>query len=189
MKLGVFIGSGVNAFAVFAEASARIRDFFASALGREQNLVTRVGIDHPKVALVGGNLFVDKDLAAIGRPGKRLPPTTFELSDQVIGLGVGRIHREQIDVLTRAPRRAVGQLAATLEPNGAGVAGLAIGEQGDVARGYVIAIELVKLSSAYVFAEDEVISLLRFVLCAADRVGVEGQLRSVSSGHFYLVNL
>src|SRR4029434_1096614 len=61
VKFGVLVGGRVNSFAVFAEAAARVGDFFTASLRREQDLLARLGIHHPMIAFVGGDLLIHED--------------------------------------------------------------------------------------------------------------------------------
>ncbi len=172
MKLGFFVRRGVDAFAIFAEAAARIRDLLP-AFGGQQGFFATVGIHQPEITFICRNVFHHQQFAAVGRPVESAPASTFEFCDDAVRLGLRRIHHPEVHVFACAAGRAVRELAALMPPDHPCITRLAVGEQGDLAGIEVIAIKLVELASTHILAEDEIVSLCRLVLRAGDGVGIE----------------
>ena len=102
---------------------------------------------------------------------------------------VGRIHHVEVEVGVVAQRAGVSDAVSLVRPDKLGVARLAVGEHGDIARGNVEAEDLVPLTSADVFAKEEVVALVRLIAGVGNAVAEERKLGAGSAGHGDLVYL
>ena len=107
----------------------------------------------------------------------------------MIGVGLGGIDYPEIDIFSVATGRAIDELVACVRPELARVAGLAIGEQGDVTLVNVVTIELEELASTDIFREDEKVAAGGLVEGAGDGFGKEGELGAGSARHLHAVEL
>src|SRR5260370_30689544 len=99
----------------------------------------------------------------------------------MIRLRVTRIHHPQIRIFSCTPRGHVRDLIAARRPRSRKVARLAVRQQRHVARGYVVAIELVPLSTANILRKKYVVAAIRMKPPAADGVPEKTQMLPCSS--------
>src|SRR6266481_7269413 len=107
----------------------------------------------------------------------------------MIRLRVTRIHHPQIRIFSRTPRGHVRDLIAARRPRSRKVARLAVRQQRHVARGYVVAIELVPLSTANILRKKYVVAAVRMKPPAADGVREKSQLLPRSARYLHQMKL
>ena len=124
----------------------------------------------------------------VGRPIECEPAAALQLQQQAVGFGIRGIHDPDISVLAGAAGGAVGEAVVVIGEAGAEVARFAVGQQRNVARSEIVAVELEPLAAADIFGEDEVIAI-RSVVSAGDAIRKECKLGARSARHFDEVHL
>src|SRR5439155_24636336 len=175
LKFIVAIAGDIDALAIRAETDRRVSNF-RPAFGSNEVLLAPAGIDKPEITLVYGHFFDCQERVVIRRPVGNLPTAALILRQQTVGGLVGRVHDIEIEIRAVASRRGVGHDVASVRPDVADIARLAVGEQPDVPGTALVAIELKPLSTADVFAEDKITAAVGMVRSTRDAIGEEGQL-------------
>src|SRR5437868_9236668 len=115
LKLGVFVGCNVDAFAIFAKLAATISDLCAT-LWSDKGFLAVARFYNPQIALVRRNFLAYKNLAIIRRPIERLPSSALKLCEHAIALGIRPLNHVPINLLSISPRRSLTEFLPVLLP-------------------------------------------------------------------------
>src|SRR5260370_29414419 len=120
---------------------------------------------------------------------QRVEMGAWQLHEEMIGLRITWIHYPQIRIFSRAPRGHIRDLIAARRPRSCKVPRLAVRQQRYVARGNVIAIQLIPFAAANILRKKNVVAAVRMKPPAPDGVRKKRQLLPLPAWRFHEMKL
>src|SRR5581483_6661814 len=135
------------------------------------------------------DLMFEQELLVVRGEIARTPAAAFELHREVRGLWFRGVHDPEIDVVAVAAIRSIREELAVVRQDVRYVARFAVGQQRDLARRAIEAIDLKVLSAAGVAAEDDSVRIVGEKRSSAEPLLQKRELRPRPAGKLHEVQL